>query len=531
MISATLWCLFCFAIIYMTGLLIQPSNLHKPSRNHSETYLLGFIFLTVLCSYIAIFIPLNETSLVFLAFLSFVGCWFRRKTILPLIQFPVIGVSAIILALLFAVVMKCGTFVYDTGLYHSQNIQWIRNFETIIGLGNLHGRLAFNTQFFPISALFTFETNSYIIYSLNAISVTVLCINLMRSLTRDSIPINEKAIYLCLLFFILIFFTKRINSPQPDLVCATLMMFAFLLYLRRSASTGNRTEFIIALLLLLCPLMKLSTLLILIFVIPIFLKFNKKNKFLLFAFGALLYAPYFLKNYMLSGYLIYPFPMIDLFNPDWKIPFEKAYLEKVWIESWAKIPFLNYKKVVLMNPSEWIPIWFASKALIWKIIFSFNLLFTIPTFTILYKLRKDLLVLFLMLILNVIFWLFTAPDPRFAYGIIFIFTTLNVYALASFIPANFSKFSFRPFIFVILIATVISNFSLLKTFPRSIAAIVFPTEKTQPSLKTLTTNFTYSYPSSGDQCAFAPIPCAAYPRENLVLRKNSIEGGFKIGSY
>ena len=36
--------------------------------------------------------------------------------------------------------------------------------------------------------------------------------------------------------------------------------------------------------------------------------------------GCVVIAPFLIRNYYLSGYLIYPFPAIDLFDVPWKIP-------------------------------------------------------------------------------------------------------------------------------------------------------------------------------------------------------------------
>jgi hypothetical protein len=47
--------------------------------------------------------------------------------------------------------------VYDTGLYHAQFIQWISTYKTVPGLGNLHGRFAYNNQSFLLESFFSLE--------------------------------------------------------------------------------------------------------------------------------------------------------------------------------------------------------------------------------------------------------------------------------------------------------------------------------------------------------------------------------------
>ena len=48
--------------------------------------------------------------------------------------------------------------VYDTALYHNQAIQWIEESGVVKGLGNLHNRLAYNSSFFALQALFNWAS-------------------------------------------------------------------------------------------------------------------------------------------------------------------------------------------------------------------------------------------------------------------------------------------------------------------------------------------------------------------------------------
>lgn len=46
---------------------------------------------------------------------------------------------------------------YDTDLYHAQSIRWIEEYGIAPGLGNLHHRLAYNSAFFSLQALFSWR--------------------------------------------------------------------------------------------------------------------------------------------------------------------------------------------------------------------------------------------------------------------------------------------------------------------------------------------------------------------------------------
>ncbi len=68
-------------------------------------------------------------------------------------------------------------------------------------------------------------------------------------------------------------------------------------------------------------------------------------------------APWFARNVVLSGWLIYPFPYIDLFNLDWKAPLKLVILDKRWIEAWARMPGLQPDKVLDHGFYHWWQVW------------------------------------------------------------------------------------------------------------------------------------------------------------------------------
>ena len=73
--------------------------------------------------------------------------------------------------------------------------------------------------------------------------------------------------------------------------------------------------------------------------------------------GILAVFPYLARNVILSGWLVYPFPAIDLFSFDWKIPVGEAEYDAEEIKVYAK----GMTDVLLKDTpmSQWLPNWFA----------------------------------------------------------------------------------------------------------------------------------------------------------------------------
>ena len=51
-----------------------------------------------------------------------------------------------------AILSMSSPTIYDDGLYHFNSIRWLNEYPIVLGLGNLHSRLAFNQSFFAYVA-------------------------------------------------------------------------------------------------------------------------------------------------------------------------------------------------------------------------------------------------------------------------------------------------------------------------------------------------------------------------------------------
>jgi len=79
-----------------------------------------------------------------------------------------------------------------------------------------------------------------------------------------------------------------------------------------------------------------------------------------------------------------------------------------------------------MKFSEWIIPWFKQLSFNSKLIVSVNL-FSIFTFMLMLLKREYFLAkIQLIILINLVFWFIKAPDPRFAYGFIFIGFSLTI---------------------------------------------------------------------------------------------------------
>jgi hypothetical protein len=269
-------------------------------------------------------------------------------------------------------------------------------------------------------------------------------------------------------------------------------------------------------------------------VLSLLLNLNKeflKKSLIIIVIGILIIAPYIVRNYYLSGYLIYPFPSVDIFNVDWKIPAERALFEKSWIVSWARIPKVPYQEVINLKISDWIIPWFKSNDSISRLLLIINSLSIITFITMLF--RKDFLFAKIQFIIfiNLIFWFMMAPDPRFAYGFLFIGFSLTVAYLFKMVEySNYSailkylKLGIACFFFVVLGRRISIPLEVMKNPYLSIVPAPFETVET----KALRSDFDYRIPLSEDRCFYSEIPCVPFPLTNVRLRGHDLKDGFKV---
>ena len=72
--------------------------------------------------------------------------------------------------------------------------------------------------------------------------------------------------------------------------------------------------------------------------------------------GLFVLAPWMLRTAFLSGYLLYPFPALDVLHVDWKIDAAAAALDAAEIKTWGR--GLNNAALAGLPVKEWFPHWF-----------------------------------------------------------------------------------------------------------------------------------------------------------------------------
>ncbi|HJS56115.1 MAG TPA: hypothetical protein VJ765_16300, partial [Chitinophagaceae bacterium] len=405
----------------------------------------GLSMITIVAGIASIFIPLGEwwVQLFFIApcaillykkdspsfFTSF------RKEFFELNVIPAILLSA---CLLMTLVMSTWTIVHpDTLGYHAQTIQWIEKYKTVPGLVHLHVRFGYQGLWFVDCALFGFSfAGKGGITFLNSTLLLWFFIFIINRINFNFFKEGKKIPGLLWLVFLMLsmwsYTQVRLTatSASPDFIAAIFVLTIIYLLLEKNHYPPNASNWLLVTFLsLVAVTIKLSVAPILLISVAAAFVFLKQNRFIpfltLIALSILIFSPFFIRNIITSGYVIFPSTTLDVTKVDWKYPKEFAANEKNYITAYAKKPGVRsieeINSVVKMSPAQWIPGWWQSRSIADKSIVILLILSFLAGLLFIKEIIRagsvSILILATMLS-GIIFWFVNAPDPRFGFGFI-----------------------------------------------------------------------------------------------------------------
>jgi hypothetical protein len=436
---------------------------------------------------------------------------------------------------------------FDAGLYHLQSLRWIAEYPAIPGLGNLHGRLAFNPSIFVPTVLFRYVTPHGSAYGLGSYLFAILAVAAARAVTDGAVPRHAAADARwtwappLLLFLLLWTFQVWLSCPTPDHSVTVPLAFAFLLYARKWArGQGNlldATTVLVLLFTLWAATIKLAALPAL-FLPAHSLWVSRRHLsvrwwLLLASLSVLLLGPWLARNVVLSGYLIYPLPALDVFAVDWKVPDWYAHMEQNMIANLGQrapqSPFSTPQKTLL----QWLPGWWSFETTYNRVVL---LMAATSPLVAAWRWRRvsateiGWLVGWAVAWVGVVFWFLTAPDFRFA--VAFLLVAGLWPWLAWFSTLRLARLRYLPWALALLWAlqnlrdpVYQLRYQPLRIVPR----LVWPALMPEPATTEVpVAGLRVRVPSVGAQCWDAPLPCVHCIEAGLEPRGPSLREGFRM---
>lgn len=462
----------------------------------------------------------------------------------------------LVLILIWAYCTSRGYMHYDSDLYHAQSIRWIEEYGVVKGLGNIHIRFSYNSSFFALSALYTMKfMGGQSLHAVNGFIALILSIEVLK--LKDIIKIKQIRLSdfarLGAFYYLTVIYSD-ITSPASDYA---IMCVVFYIIIKWLVQLETDSESIVPFALICvggvyAVSLKLTSGLVLLLVLkPVYMLVKKKrwrDIALYIIMGLVVILPWIARTVIISGYLLYPFPALDILNVDWKITSEAAALDAAEIKTWGR--GLNNAALVNLSVKEWFQNWLMTTLpTIGKLLIAADILciiiFIILLMHFIYRLisgknktglyknySENLLVLFTIAV-SYMFWQFSAPLLRYGYAYVLLMVLLTAGILVQWIDVYFGlrgkQVIYRVSVVFVILFTTIKFVSLMRYSYSESNKPYYLKQQDYGSyaLDSFEVNgILFYYPQSGDQVGYEPFP--AIPcKINIALRGEDISDGFK----
>ena len=486
-LTALIWS-YITIIVFITGF-GTAKLLHRlvglQWRSVSIGWMLGLCFVTVYAEYFSLFCKVGAAANAVLLLLAIASALFLKKELWAAIKdfyqvywkgqrhkAVLIILDAIIVLLFLGIACLRATHA-DTDLYHAQAIRWIEEYGVVKGLGNLHNRLAYNSAFMCLQALFSgaflLQQSTHVVNAYIACGVFLYSFNTLFFFRKsDRFQSSDLFKSVTLIYICGPYSLSALSSPNTDTFALLMVLFILIKWSELTAGKVKEAAAygVLCLLGVFACSLKLSAAMILLLVLKPAICLIKERKWksimVFLACGLVILGPFLSRNVIISGYLLYPYSALDLFSVDWKMAKSVVDFDNREIMAYGK----GLGSYFLSNYSltEWLPVWWKTQAAWVQIMVGLNVLMIAGyCLTLVYRIFRfsfhkidwDEVLLFLTTAVAFLFWFFTAPLARYgmvftfgvpcvilgkwagkAHGRIYLYFAMSLAAVCFFLPAN-----------------------------------------------------------------------------------------------
>lgn len=541
-----------------------------------DTFLLGMCGVAMVVMLISFWWPTGFHALIFLLLVSVAYVLFRRKRIGDLLsqyangfrKIPLTYRVLIIMAMLLIMVHATLAPIWvDTSYYHIQNIMWNDQYHVVPGLANLQPRFGFNSNYYLLCSVFGLKP----LFGQYIFGVHTLCIALIfgwiiyKTAKSKSVVTSLIALFIFGLFVFV--YKLHISSPSSDLLPNLLVLYLFLKIIFDREAV-KKVPFLYFFIPAFCLTLKLSSFVICLFAAYVLWTCIRQKSYKQFSFllmsALVMGILWCARTVIITGYLVFPYPAIDLFGFDWKIPVQYVIDQKDYIQSFARVDNIPMQEALSMSILEWLPKWwrvgmFYYFPVVNRGLFILNVL-SVPVMLVLFFMlknkRKDYLSLFgawLVAFGGFVFWLFSAPDFRFAYGFILPMAFIPVFIILLVLEKRFfSENKINPRLCLIISIGALSFVGIQslrwvyyqRDGRQPVYAIMYKPESVSRTkelresrynrkiefIPYTINNVTIYTPTLETHCFDCDLPCSLDFTGGLEMRGSSLQEGFKTKS-
>lgn len=422
--------------------------LHYQIKRVDSILMSGLIIATVYAQVFSLFYRVNIEANVILTAVCAIICITMRKGMFRFIRDSFRGCSLSrrilvpVLLLAWCFYTSRGYMPPDMDEYQGQSIRWIEEYGVVRGLGNLVSRFGYNSAVFATSALYSMRfllgATIHAVNGFIAFVLSLTALDLGKCFKRRKMLLSDYARAGAVYYLTTII--DEVLTPSSDYAVMCTIFFIVVKWLAQLEEPDEERRGNIAPYALLCVAgayaltLKVTAGLILILIVkPAYLLLKEKRWkeiCIYLLLGMLAAVPWMVRTVIITGWLLYPFPGLDLFDFDWKIKdVEMIRMEALRIKTWAK--GINVAEADA-GIAEWFPEWFrngifATEKLLILADMAAGLLAVAIAAIVLARRqweKLDVLLVFAAVACSYVFWQFTAPLMRYGYAYVLLLAAL-----------------------------------------------------------------------------------------------------------
>ncbi len=548
MVSVLLIWIYMTITCYLLGFAILTAICGKryPVKRESSFLYAGITAVTVYAQLFSIFYKVGLLANSVLLLICLLCMMLYRKQLrerlhgIRLTITPVKAGVTVLLLFLFAYGTSTGIIHYDTGLYHAQSIRWIEEYGVVPGLGNLHSRLAYNSASFCLSALYSFAflggQSFHVGAGYLAFLLAMVCAEGF-TIKRIQKPRLSDFVRLMGIYYLLIIFDEMV-SPASDYFMVLSVFYIVIRWLDLLWEE-EKSYLPYALLCVMCVsvmTIKLSGALILLLLIkPAVMMIREKRGKEIAGFlglGFVTALPFFVRNVILSGWLVYPFTFIDLFDFDFKIPKGLADYDSKEIQVYGRgfTDVTRYDEPIDSWIFEWIKALDGiNKIFLLLAVSAILLVICLGVYALLKKKKEmtDTLLVMGTLGCCFLFWLTSAPLIR--YGCVYLWVFPMVVWGYVYLKWISGLDKGKLYILFLLVFGIYKAGAFATETAGAATADYLIHQKDYENYETIAydlNGYTFYYPAEGDRTGYDDFPASPVKAENI-FRGETIKDGFR----
>lgn len=473
----------CYSCIFFSlgNILIKLFDKKKYLQyNFIDRIILGIFVLTFFAFVFHFFVPLN--GILFFIFLIpslLYTSWYVKNHYIrkrwKVFHLFILSLTALVLLYIFSFIVDSG----DGRYYHMQFVESIYRFPIIKGLANLEDRYGFDSSVFLLNSLLGFKFYlGFHYFGLNAYLFFILLLASVHHLLIKITPLSLSVLCALLLYYALFinYANTNITSSSND-IFVTLLGF----YLLSRILTLREHIIDLPLIFIFVPLLmltiKLGSLFFSLFSLIVLFQLIKRKKYpqilIISIFSALFIGLWFTRNVFISGYLIYPYFQIDLFDVDWKVPALVAKIQTHYIKDYGYFTVINDYRLIQLGQ-------LLTKSYIYPI-FAFGFIVLPFLFLYLFMNIKHKIILFLcslILTFGYLFVMYQAPDIRFS-----VLYLLGIFLIVLYIVFGYNSI-YRYSLIIFFTFFIYSSYSYLESNKSFLNKVFFKPQLTQKRINT-----------------------------------------------